>query len=251
MKTKATLLLIALSFSFLTQAQSNGTADHSPWDHLLLLNVDKDGLVNYEGVTRDVANFYAYFRSLSEIAPQEHWRKEEKLAYWLNVYNASAMKMIIDEYPVTSIKDIENPWSKKIFKTQGVRYSLDQIEHQILRKFNDPRIHFLLNCGSISSPKLHNRAYTAENINEQLEARTREFVNDLQRNQITSHIARISQVFEWYADDFRNNGIDIRAFINKYAKIKIPASAQIQYITYDWGLNKKMKTIPISQSTQF
>jgi len=240
-----TFILLSLLFST-TYAQEK--VNHSAWDQILILNVQDDGMVDYEGVTRDVAVFYDYFRSLCKISPKENWSKEDKLAYWLNVYNAAAMKMIIDDYPVASINEVENPWKRKVFKSEGVRYSLDEIEHDILRKFGDPRIHFLLNCGSMSSPRLWNRAYTAMNINDALEERTKEFINDPQRNQITSSTVKISQVFEWYKDDFESNNIDVIDFINQYATVKINKISKDSYITYDWSLNKKDIKTPISSN---
>jgi len=220
--------------------------DHSAWDQILILNVSDEGMVDYDGVTNDVAVFYKYFRYLCTISPQESWSNEEKLAYWLNVYNATAMKMVIDEYPIKSIRDIYDPWKRKVFKSQGVRYSLDDIEHGILRKFNDPRIHFLLNCSSVSSPRLWNRAYSAENIDRALEERTREFINDPQRNQISSDMVRVSQIFDWYKEDFESNGISIINFINKYANVKIKSLPKDAFVNYNWNLNTQDKQTPVT-----
>ncbi len=225
---------------------SQEIVNHTEWDNMLILNVTTNGMVDYEGVTADATMFYKYFRYLQNISPKEDWSMEEKLAYWINVYNATAMKLIIDEYPIESINKIENPWKRKVFKSEGVRYSLDNIEHDILRKFGDPRIHFLINCGSMSSPRLWNRAYTSANINEALEERTREFINDPQRNQITASVVRISELFKWYEKDFTDNGTDVIDFINQYAKVKISKTANRQYIAYDWNLNKKNSVTPIT-----
>lgn len=245
MKSFNTLLFVILLF-LSNNNYSQELADHSAWDQILILNVTKNGLVDYEGVTTDVVVFYQYFRYLQNVSPKDFWSKEDKLAYWINVYNASSMKMIIDEYPVSSINEVENPWKRKVFKSEGIRYSLDDIEHTILRKFGDPRIHFLLNCGSMSSPRLWDRAYTSQNINYALEERTSEFINDPQRNQITSNSARISELFKWYNDDFISQGIDIVEFINRYSKAKISNSVNIKYVTYDWSLNKKNEQTPIT-----
>jgi len=214
---------------------SQEIVDHSAWDQILVLNVTDDGLVDYDGVTNDIVVFYKYFRY-----------KEEKLAYWLNVYNATVLKMIIDEYPITSINQLEDPWKRKAFKSKNVRYSLDDIEHSILRKFGDPRIHFLLNCGSMSSPRLWNRAYTSTNIEYALEERTKEFINDPQRNQINSKTVRISQLFEWYEKDFTSNHGDVIDFINQYANTPIIKSIKKKYVTYDWNLNKNHEKNPIT-----
>lgn len=113
MKSLRTLLFVVFLFLF-SAIKSQEIVDHSAWDQILILNVTDEGMVDYDGVTTDVAIFYKYFRYLQTIAPQEQWSKDEKLAYWLNVYNATAMKMIIDEYPINSINDVENPWKKKL-----------------------------------------------------------------------------------------------------------------------------------------
>ncbi|WP_378178288.1 DUF547 domain-containing protein [Aquimarina sp. SS2-1] len=247
MKTLKTFSHVLFSLLFLNTF-SQETVDHSAWDQILVLNVTDDGLVDYDGVTSDVLVFYKYFRYLQNISPENHWSQEEKLAYWLNVYNATVMKMIIDEYPIQSINQIENPWKRKVFKSKGVRYSLDDIEHNILRKYGDPRIHFLLNCGSISSPRLWNRAYTSTNIAYALEERTKEFINDPQRNQINSKTVRISQLFEWYEDDFASNHIDVIDFINQYSTITINKNMPKKYVTYDWSLNKNDKKTPITSN---
>lgn len=241
-----TLSLILLSnFTY-----GQETVDHSSWDQILVLNVTDDGMVDYDGVTADIVVFYKYFRYLQNVSPQAHWTREEKLAYWLNVYNATAMKMIIDEYPIKTINDLEDPWKRKAFKTNNVRYSLDDIEHKILRKFGDPRIHFLLNCGSVSSPRLWNMAYTSDNINEALEDRTKEFINDPQRNLINSSIVKVSMIFKWYEKDFEANGMDVIDFINGYANVKINLKKleSNNYISYDWDLNTQNEKTPITSN---
>lgn len=241
----------ALSLFVCTPTFSQEIVDHSAWDQILVLNVTEDGMVDYEGVTSDVGVFYKYFRYLQNIAPEDHWSREEKLAYWLNVYNATAMKMIIDEYPIQSINDLENPWKRKVFKSQNIRYSLDDIEHNILRKFGDPRIHFLLNCGSVSSPRLWNTAYTSTNITDALEERTKEFINDPQRNQINSKTVRVSMLFKWYEDDFASYDLNVIDFINQYANVKITKVRKLSsknFIAYNWNLNTKNDKTPITSN---
>ncbi len=228
-------LLVVVLFCFKALAQDK--ADHSVWDQILILNVSEDGKVNYEGVMKDSPLFYQYFRSLSNNPPTEEWTREEKLAYWVNAYNSIVVKMIIDNYPVKNINELHDPWNQKFFRIKDKRYSLDDIEHKILRKFNEPRIHFIINCASSSSPKLMNMAYTAKNINEALEKCTRDFINDPTKNIITQDQVSLSQIFEWYKDDF-NNG-DVIEFINLYSNIKIKKIPKNGYKEYDWALNEQ------------
>ncbi|WP_299218014.1 DUF547 domain-containing protein [uncultured Aquimarina sp.] len=232
---KTTVLALLMSKSFQTKAQDH--IDHMVWDQILLINVSDDGKVNYPGFIRDKFLFDKYFKSLSENYPAENSSKEEKLAYWINLYNAIAMKMIIDNYPVKSINDIENPWKQKQIIVNGTKYSLDDIEHTILRKMNEPRIHFLLNCATKSSPKLWNRAYTARNIMTALEDKSYQFINNAAKNVITDEKVNVSMVFQWYKDDFKEG--DIVSFINQYSDTKINKIMNGEYMEYDWSLNER------------
>ncbi len=137
-------------------AQPKGNSDHPPSNQLytkiLQKYVNSSGLVNYKGLKNDKAEFDQYLKILSAIHPSDKWSNNEKKAYWINAYNAFTLKLIIDNYPVKSIKDIgpflqipfvNTPWAKKFFKIGGQQMKLDEIEHDILRKqFDDPRIHF-------------------------------------------------------------------------------------------------------------
>ncbi|SEL42201.1 Protein of unknown function, DUF547 [Aquimarina amphilecti] len=238
MKKKYLLLAIIAILSFVSNLEAqNNHIDHMVWDQLLLLNVSNDGKVDYKGFIRDKFLFDKYFKSLSTNYPSENSDDTEKLAYWVNLYNAIVMKMIIDHYPVKSINDLKNPWKKKSIEINNIKYSLDDIEHTILRKMDEPRIHFLLNCAATSSPKLWNRAYTNRNITKALEERTIEYINDPSKNIITNNEVNISKVFDWYAKDFDNG--DIKSYINRYSKVKIDKSSKMNYLEYDWSLNER------------
>ncbi|MFD2563070.1 DUF547 domain-containing protein [Aquimarina rubra] len=232
---KTTVLALFMSNFFQMNAQNH--IDHMVWDQILLINVSDDGKVNYPGFIRDKYLFDKYFKSLADNYPKEESSKEEKLAYWVNLYNAIAMKMIIDNYPIKSINDLENPWKQKQITVNGIKYSLDDIEHTILRKMGEPRIHFLLNCATKSSPKLWNRAYTARNIMTALEDKSHQFINNPAKNVITDEKVNVSMVFQWYKDDF-NNG-DIVSFINQYSTTKIDKIMDQEYMEYDWSLNER------------
>ncbi|RZS99768.1 DUF547 domain-containing protein [Aquimarina brevivitae] len=234
MKNIITLLLISVTFSVVAQQKF----DHSTWDQAVLLNVSEDGNVNYDGFMRDSSLLYRYFQELSENAPDETWSRNEKLAYWINAYNAYTVKLIIDSYPVKSIKDLKDPWDKEFFKIDGEWYSLNDLEHKILRKFGDPRIHFAINCASISCPVVWNRAYTGENLQRALDRQTEKFINDPKRNIITPNVIVLSKIFKWYRRDFKVNGGDVEDFINRYAKIRITDQDSKGYKEYNWNLNE-------------
>lgn len=239
------IILTAIIILFYAPTKAQSTFDHSLWDQALLLNVTDDGLVDYEGFMQDSSLLYRYFAQLSENPPQENWSKDEKLAYWINAYNAYTIKLIIDSYPIKSIKDIKDPWDKEFFKIDGEWFSLGQLEHKILRKFGDPRIHFAINCASYSCPVVWNRAYTADNVDEALDMQTRLFINDPTRNIITKNQVKVSKIFTWFKRDFKMKGNDVTDFINKYADVKIADQPNKGYKSYNWNLNEKVKTQPV------
>lgn len=220
-----------------TTANSAVNIDHSQWDKLLKKYVNKEGFVDYAGFKKDVAALDSYLDQLSKNEPNEAWSVQELLAYYINLYNAGTVKLIVENYPVNSIKDISRPWGKNRISIGDSMISLDNIEHGILRKMNEPRIHFALNCASISCPKLLNEAFTASKINEQLERATKEFIN-ADKNDISASNPKISSLFDWYKKDFKVNGkTDVIGFINRYSDVKISQDAKISYMKYDWNLN--------------
>ncbi|HSJ67025.1 MAG TPA: DUF547 domain-containing protein, partial [Anditalea sp.] len=189
-----------------------------------------------------------YLNVLSTSPPDKNiWSENEQLAYWINAYNAFTVKLIVDNYPVKSIQDlhplfkiplINTVWHKKFFQIGGEDTSLDQIEHKILRKeFNEPRIHFAINCESVSCPPLRNEAYVAEKLEKQLEEQGRIFINNLPYNKINADKVEISSIFKWFKGDFTKNG-SIIDYLNKFSKVQISSNAKISHLEYNWGLNE-------------
>lgn len=211
--------------------------DHTIWNDLLSKHVTAAGEVNYKGVIEDKKQFKEYLTILSENEPQKDWTKEETLAYWMNVYNAFTIKLITDNYPVNSIKDIKDPWDKRFFKIGSKWRNLNEIEHKILRKMEDPRIHFGINCASISCPTLHNKAFTAGNVDTTLDMLAAKFINNPKHNTITKNTAKLSKIFKWFSKDFKTNG-SIIDYLNQYSAITIDANAKISYKEYNWSLNE-------------
>ena len=208
------------------------------WDAILKAHVTPGGVVDYQGIAEN-KDFKKAIELLASEAPTDKWEKNAAKAHWINLYNAFTVKLIVDNMPIASIKDIDEPWKKPFITIGGANYSLDQIEHEILRKnFTDARIHFALNCASFSCPVLHNAAFRADGLDEKLTKLTVEFLNDINRNQISGPLANVSQIFEWYASDFEAEG-GVRAFIAKYRGREIPESVKLKYIPYDWKLNGK------------
>lgn len=221
---------------------------HKMWSDLLKKHVKTDGLVDYQGFILDSALLNSYLITLNNTHPDfKSWSDEERLAYWINAYNAFTIKLIIDNYPLNSIKDlnptvsvpfINSVWDKPIIQIQEFTYSLNDIEHKILRKrFEEPRIHFAINCASKSCPNLRSEAYFPDILYDQLEEQSILFLNDTSKNYVSHEEIRISKIFLWFNGDFTNDG-SIIEFINRYSSVKADQEAKIRYLKYDWSLNE-------------
>ncbi len=216
-------------------ANDEPIVDHSPWSVLLSAHVDSEGGVDYEGLLAQRTALEAYLRLLAENIPTGDWPVQELLAYYINLYNARTVYLILEYYPVESIKDIKGAWTKEIVRIGDKKMSLGALEHSILRKMNEPRIHFAINCASASCPKLLNEAFRPDRLELQLEQVTREFINDPKHNRITGETAELSKIFQWYRKDFK--GGDLPGYINAYARTPLAENARIRYREYDWSLN--------------
>lgn len=241
--------ILLASCSALDPQQANTQpVTHEVFDTLLKKHVGASGLVSYQGFQSDRAQLQAYLTYLTSNPPNdENWNSSEKLAYWINLYNAFTVELVLQYYPLKSIKDIgssvqvpfvNTPWDIKFIEIGKEKYDLNNIEHNIIRKlFDEPRIHFAVNCASMSCPKLRPEAYTGVKLEAQLEEQAISFLNDPERNVIGANEARISKIFRWYAGDFTKNS-DLRDFLNRYAKQKMMEGAKISYKDYDWSLNE-------------
>ncbi len=238
---KRTLFLILMCSTLLVSySQTNKVSAkiiHNNWDLLLKKHVDFTGSVNYKSFLNDAGKVSNYLVYLSQHAPREDWITSEKIAYYINLYNAATIHLILKNYPLNSIKDLENPWKKPFIKLGDSMVSLNSIEHEYLRNFNEPRIHFAINCASISCPKLLNEAFTAQNLEEQLEEATYQFINS-EHNLITEEAVSLSKIFKWYKKDFtKTQKQSLQDYIKRYSTVIISPKATIQFMEYDWGLN--------------
>ena len=222
------------------EAENEANSDenlHDSFDEFLKKYVSKTGKVNYKEIKQNKSELNNYLKTLKDNPVQNSWSRNKKLAYWINAYNAFTIKRIIDNYPLNSIMDLDGgkTWDVKWIKIGNKTYSLNQIEHDIIRpQFKDARIHFAVNCAAKSCPPLYNRAYNESNINSYLEKRTKQFINDKNYNQISADKAQVSKIFEWYKEDFG----DLRSYINKYSNTNINSNVEIKFKEYDWSLNE-------------
>ncbi|TGE03743.1 DUF547 domain-containing protein [Hymenobacter fodinae] len=223
--------------------------DHGAYDRMLKKYVNDKGLVDYKAWKGNQQELNQYLDLLSKNPPAASWSQAEQMAYWINAYNAYTIKLILNHYPVESIKDIGSkikipfvttPWAAEFFRIGGKKMSLDDIEHGTLRKqYGDPRIHFALVCASISCPRLRNEAYTAAKLNQQLDDQGRDFLNSPAKNKVGKESAQLSKYFDWYKGDWSKNGQSVTKWVHKYASTPMAPTAKITYLDYNWKLNEQ------------
>lgn len=244
-KIKIVMVVLFGLSTVLTAGKDTGL--HKTWDTLLQKYV-KNGFVNYKGFARDVKLLDGYLEKLDKTEVSS-FSREEKLAFWINAYNAFTVKLILNHYPVKSIRKISRPWSRRIWKAAGKTLSLDDIEHKILRKeLREPRIHFAIVCASIGCPDLQAFAFTGDGVNEQLDraatgffSSRKHFYFELDGDKVTIFI---SKIFSWFGGDFGDKKEQRVDFILRFLakpdaeKIKKAASVKMKYLGYDWNLNE-------------
>ena len=242
---KVIILCVSSLLVWLPCSGQSQVPSHAVFDELLHKHVTLDGRVNYLGFVKDSITFSHYLRILSEHPPQSTWSVNERKAFWINAYNAFTIKLIIDNYPVKSIKDlggwiykVNTPWDIQFLRIGSETMDLNNIEHDKLRAdFDDPRIHFAIVCASKSCPKLVNASYEAASLESQLDQAARDFLSDTSRNKIATDQLEISSIFKWYRGDFTKSG-SLVDYINNYTTISINSNARISFLDYDWTLNE-------------
>lgn len=249
-------LRIGLIF-FLVESALAFDQQHSEWNSIVKESVswsESSSSVDYKSLRANPKGLNQYLKSISDVKRTDfdQWTREQQLAFLINAYNAWTIHLIVKNYPVKSIKDIGgfflNPWKQKFFKLFGAESSLDWLEHEKIRpQYKEPRIHFALVCASKGCPGLRKEAFTAENLNENLENSTTQFLKDSSRNRYDPKKKELflSLIFKWYKEDFIKAKGSVQQFVIPYlfsvqeqAKSdfsKIP----IQYLDYDWTLNEK------------
>ena len=252
---KFLILLMTLISCGLKKIYQKGTEpiSHELWNQVLINYVDVSGKVNYQGLKEDPKILLDYLELLCTNRPNEElWDERELLAYWINLYNAFTIKLIIDHYPIKSIKNIgsrvqipylNSPWDIEFIDFGNEKMSLNYVEHQILRKFfEEPRIHFAINCASISCPNLRREAYVAFKIDAQLSDQTQKFLQDSSKNIITSNSLHLSKIFQWYSGDFNKNQT-LYENLSIWSGVSINDLATKQFMDYNWSLNEQTRTL--------
>jgi hypothetical protein len=210
---------------------------HAPLDALLAKYVDTDGRVAYRTLAQqDAAVLDAYLGALAAADPAA-LAPPEQIAFWINAYNARVLRGVLDGYSAESFLGRKRFFSFYRFPLVGQERTLDEIEHQILRKrFGEPRLHFALVCASTSCPKLRREAYRGERLDAQLDEQARVFLDDPRRNQFgPGDVVHLSSIFKWFGDDFDQAAGSVPAFVRRYHAL--PEPARIEYLDYDWTMN--------------
>lgn len=243
--------------------------DHGLWDGLLQAHVAaiSNGhatAVDYAGMARERARLRTYLRALAAVKPAEYrqWPKADRLAFLINAYNAWTVELVLTRYPdLDSIKDIGglfgSPWKMRFIPLLGETRSLDDVEHGLIRAegvFEEPRIHFAVNCASVGCPALRGEAYVGTRLDAQLEDTTRRFLADRSRNRFNPKTQRleVSKIFDWYQQDFERGWggyTQLVQFFSRYAdaladtddsrKMLRTGRFRLAYLDYGWTLNAR------------
>lgn len=220
---------------------------HSSFTGILKEHVNGEK-IDYAGLKKSPDKLGAYLDTLAEVSQSEFsgWSEKEEMSYLINLYNAATLKLITDNYPLKSIKDIGSTWKKKVVKLFGSDRSLDYIEHDLLRKnYNDPCIHFGVNCASIGCPPLRAEAFQASKLDAQLDEQAKKFLNDSSKNRVDASkgILYLSSIFDWFKGDFVKKSGSVEKFVAPYfsdsdRKAIESGKLKIKHTDYDWSLNK-------------
>lgn len=229
--------------------------DHSSYDQLLKKYVDDDGMVDYKAWQQnsgDRLSLQRYLEHLGKADSKQPAKREAILAYWINAYNATTIEGILQVYPTTSIRNHTakligyNIWKNLYLRTGGWRINLDSIEHKVLRKMNEPRIHFAIVCASIGCPRLLNEAYIAEKLEQQLATNTIDFFSRAQNLQVDpkSRTLKLSSIMNWFGEDFGKPETAMMISVKDYlpsaaAEIVENGNFRLSYLKYDWSLNEQ------------
>ena len=238
------------------QQVSMDAIKHQSWDKLLKKYVDVNGLVDYrswKASGTDMSELDAYLRALSTANPKVRASRESQLAFWINAYNAVTVRGMLKEYPTSSIRNHTakslgyNIWHDLLLTVGDKGYSLDQIEHKILRPMKEPRIHFAIVCASTGCPRLINEAYVSSKLDEQLRVNSEDFFSRKQNFQFDeqSGTMHLSEILSWFGEDFGRNQAEQLRTMSKWLPTKAAQrgaaqnAVRVKFLEYDWSINER------------
>lgn len=270
------LRLLSALLACMAFTSAANALDHDDWNQLLerFVSTTESGsstTIDYAGIKTQREQLQDYLSQLSDVEAEafSRWPETERLAFLINAYNAWTVELILGKYPdIESIKDIGgwfgSPWKQAIAPLLGKTRTLDEIEHEMIRgsgDFNEPRIHFAVNCASIGCPALRREAYVADELEAQLEAQTMSFLGDQSRNGWRGDSLHISPIFKWYRGDFEagwRNTDSLNDFLARYAdaldltadqkQALLRGEVTIRFTDYDWRLNDSDGAYPVTNA---
>lgn len=246
LKTLRSVLLLLTTLLLAVSPATAADPDYRLWQELLSKHYDPAKGMNYKGLKADKA---ALDRLRGQLAAVEvsSLSRPEQLAYWINLYNVNVVGVVVDNYPVESIRDIStdpiirlNVFKKPYVKVKGGTLSLDDVEHKKIREpFKDPRIHFAINCAAESCPPIRPEPYVGARISQQLDDQTRKFLDGTVR--LEGDVVRVTKIMDWFKDDFEQWGGGSVAFLKKHLPPdqarRIGGEVELEFDDYSWKLN--------------
>ena len=252
MNKNAIISVLAAIYILLLTPASAGEVKDKPFDQshglyeTVLGEYVKNGRVDYAGLKSSPGDLGLYLERTSGVSRDafDKWTRDDQLAFLINLYNARTLDLIQNSYPVGSIKDIASdkggPWEQPVVKLFGGTITLNALENDVIRKnYSEPRIHFALVCAAKGCPALLDKAYLGPTLDAQLEAQTRAFLADADKNSIDTinKTVRLSPLFEWFEEDFSPKSGSVIEFVNPYFDNTAGPDYKIEYTDYDWSLN--------------
>lgn len=244
------LFTVLVMFALTLVAAHPAEFNHAAFDAMLKKNV-RDGWVNYTALKADPKPLNSYLDTLAAVSEKDFngWPEKERLAFLINLYNAATVKLIVDHYPVKSIKDIGgflgSPWKQEVVRLFGKVTTLHEIEHGIIRKqYPDARAHFALVCAAKGCPPLRAEAFVAVRLDEQLDDQGRVFLAQTHKNRVeaSARTIHLSPIFKWFSEDFEKQSGSVLKFLGpvlpeKDRRALAGGGLKIKYTDYDWSLN--------------
>jgi hypothetical protein len=232
---------------------SQQSLDHSAWTNFLnTFVVERPGvnLVRYGDVDQTASQQLDDYLAMLQSVPVSTLNRDQQFAFWLNLYNAQTIRIVLDHLPIKSIRDIDispglfadGPWDAALIKIEGESLTLNDIEHRILRPlWQDPRIHYAVNCASIGCPDLQPRAFTTPELQDQLDTAARVFINTQRGVTVDGDQVIISSLYDWFYEDFGGSDVALISHLKRYAgpalKERLEPVSKISGDRYDWSLN--------------
>jgi len=220
---------------------------HSDFGAVLEKHVNASGMVDYAALKADRAKLDGYVESLGSVSRGsfDGWSPDQQIAFLINVYNAETLQLIIDNYPVKSIKRIGgllglgSPFEMEVVQLFGKTTTLNHVEHGVLREeFKEPRIHFALVCAAMGCPPLRTEPFVAERLDTQLEEQAATFLGQTEKNRVENGTLYLSPIFRWFSEDFTAKAGSVAAYVNPWFD-ENTSDLRVKYTDYDWSLNEQ------------